>query len=89
MMENSNSESNVIIKYIYLSRSASLKKAQRNYRERNREKMSEIQKRHYDKIKDNEEFKKKQRERKREYYQRKKLEKLERENKFIESDLQI
>lgn len=66
---------NVIIKYIYLSRSASLKKAQKLYREKNREKMNEIQKRHYDRIKDNEDFKEKQREKKREYYQRKKSEK--------------
>ena len=72
-MEKQESE-NSTIKYIYLSRSSSLKKAQKVYRENNREKINEIHKRYYDRVKSDPEWKKKQSERKKEYYQRKKLE---------------
>ena len=71
-LENEQENKIIEIKYVYLSRSESLKKAQRKYRVNNREKMNEYSKKYYDKIKCNEDFKKKQSEQKKEYYQRKK-----------------
>ena len=47
------------MKIIYVYRSETMKNAQKRYRENHKEKIAEIQKRYYDKIKNDEEFKKK------------------------------
>ena len=63
------------MKIIYVYRSETMKNAQKRYRENHKEKIAEIQKRYYDKKKNDEEFKKKVSEQKKQYYLKKKVEK--------------
>lgn len=67
-------EDNTLVEiiYVYLGRSESLKKAQKLYRDKNPEKMKEIRKRHYEKVKNDVDFKEKQSKQKKSYYERKK-----------------
>lgn len=63
------------IEIIYVYRTENLKKAQKKYRENHKEKIAEIQKRYYDKIKSDDEFKRKVSEQKKQYYVNKKQKK--------------
>ncbi len=47
------------MKILYVYRSETMKNTQKRYRENHKEKIAEIQKRYYDKKKNDEEFKKK------------------------------
>ena len=62
-----NGEENIKIIYIY--RNDALKKAQLKYRQNNQDKIKEITKRYYDKVKNTEEFKNKVKLNKQVYYQ--------------------
>ena len=72
LSDNNLSDSNKEIQIIYVYRNEALKKAQKKYRDSHKEKIAEIQKKYYDKIKNDEEFKNKVKEQKKQYYQMKK-----------------
>ena len=71
------------IVYVYLARSESMIKAQRKYRENNPAKHNELSMKYYNKNKDNPEFKLKTSLKKKEYYLRKKENKLKESQNII------